>query len=43
MKRTSFIASAIAAASVVPAFAQTPAPLTVRCSGTGADDAASLL
>ena len=44
MKRTTFVASAIAAATTtVPAFAQTPVPLTVRCSGTGADDAASLL
>ena len=43
MKRMSFVATAFAAATVGPAFAQTPAPLTVRCSGTGADDAASLL
>jgi NitT/TauT family transport system substrate-binding protein len=43
MKRTNFVAGVFAAVSVAPAFAQTPAPLVVRCSGTGADDAASLL
>ena len=43
MKRMSFVAGAFAAATVAPALAQTPAPVTVRCSGTGADDAASLL
>jgi NitT/TauT family transport system substrate-binding protein len=43
MKRTSFVASAIAAVTAAPAFAQTPAPLSVHCSGTGADDAATLL
>ena len=29
--------------TAAPAYAQTPAPLTVRCSGTGADDVATLL
>jgi NitT/TauT family transport system substrate-binding protein len=43
MKRMSFVASAFAAATIGPAVAQTPAPLVVRCSGTGADDAAPLL
>jgi len=42
MKRSLFVASALAA-SATPAFAQTPAPLTLRVSGTGADDVAPLL
>ncbi len=43
MRRTNFIAAGLAAVTSAPAFAQTPAPLTVHCSGTGADDAAPLL
>jgi NitT/TauT family transport system substrate-binding protein len=42
MKRRTFIATALAAASATPVFAQTAAPLTLRLSGTGADDVAAV-
>lgn len=43
MKRRIFVASALAAASTAPLGAQTPAPLTLHVSGTGADDVAPML
>jgi NitT/TauT family transport system substrate-binding protein len=43
MKRSTFVTTALAAASATPVFAQTPAPLALRFSGTGADDIASYL
>lgn len=43
MKRKTFIGTALVAVSAAPAFAQTPAPVTVRVSGTGADDASTFL
>src|SRR5471030_2148028 len=38
VKRSSFVAATLAAAAVTPVYAQSPAPLTLHLSGTGADD-----
>jgi len=43
MKRTTFFAGCLAAASTVPAYAQAPAPVTLHLTGTGADDVVSVL
>jgi NitT/TauT family transport system substrate-binding protein len=43
LNRNIFVASALAAASTAPLGAQTPAPLTLHVSGTGADDVAPML
>jgi NitT/TauT family transport system substrate-binding protein len=43
MKRRLFVGSALAAASIAPAFAQTAASAAIRLSGTGADDLAPVL
>jgi NitT/TauT family transport system substrate-binding protein len=43
MKRGPFVASALALLGSGPAFAQTSAPVTIRLSGTGADDYAPAL
>ncbi|MGA2396187.1 MAG: ABC transporter substrate-binding protein [Candidatus Lustribacter sp.] len=43
MNRTAFFAGCLAVASTVPAYAQSPAPVTLRLTGTGADDVVSVL
>jgi len=43
MQRGIFVASAIAAASATPVFAQSPPPLTLRMTGSPADDIAPIL
>ncbi len=43
MKRRTFVATALAAASTAPAVAQTPALVTLHMSGSSADDIASVL
>jgi NitT/TauT family transport system substrate-binding protein len=43
LRRSSFMAAALAATSTAPAFGQTPALVTLRLSGTGADDVLPVL
>lgn len=43
MKRSAFVASAVCAALPVRILAQTPAPVVLHLTGTGADDIASVL